>query len=92
MKQQLKEWEERFEKESPLAFGGREWAKSFFKQELLSLLQRKSEEIEGLKKKIDPCDNCYNRDQMADKHCINCASNKGFNSALTSAQAILLKG
>jgi len=43
-------WEERFEAEAPLAFGGREWAKNFIREALASQRETLAVEIEGMKK------------------------------------------
>lgn len=53
-------WEERFEEEAPLAYGGREWAKNFIREALASQretlavsLDEKAEEYK-LKKRETP--------------------------------------
>ena len=40
-------------------------------------------------KQINPCDNCYNKDQIADKRCVNCFHAGGMNYARSQFLALL---
>jgi hypothetical protein len=44
----MENWEVEFEETSPLAFGGRAWAKEFTRQTLLATLTEVEEEVKGI--------------------------------------------
>lgn len=53
-----------------------------FEQVESHTIERIKNVLQNKKQKVYPCNNCYNRNQMSDKQCVNCESSRGFNSAI----------